>query len=254
MSAEKIFQNQLDLLKAIEQAEKDLGNPKIVWYRGHSQEHFKLVPTLFRYKNGLEQEKTLFHRYRQLTQNLPEGRNDDWLTIVDMQHYGVPTRLLDWTDFLGMAVYFALSEYLEDPDREYPNQKDYPTIHVLDPVRLNTLSCGKSEIFFVPEERDFEYRKVYWENNISNPSSPIAIEPICDNRRVLAQKGVFTVHDNSLKPLEETASQAVRKVRILHQNIPQMRDFLKFGHLNESNVFPDIAGVIKFINKSVPLK
>jgi hypothetical protein len=237
----KSFYDSNDIFKAIKEAQQDLGNPKTVWYRGLPNEKYTLLPTLLRYDNGMDEEKNIFHRYRQATISMPEGRTDDWLTIIDMQHYGVPTRLLDWTDFLGVAVYFAI----------------VPCIYVLDPVALNAHSCGRPDIFFVPEDNEFNFRQVYWGlkpgGPYSSPASPIAIEPICDNKRVLAQKGVFTVHDNSMKPLEETARHAVRKVRLLPKNLRQLEDFLKFANLNETSVFPDIAGVVKYVITSANL-
>jgi hypothetical protein len=43
-------------------------------------------------------------------------QNNDWHTLVNMQHYGIPTRLLDWTSVLGVAVFFATSTYRPSRD------------------------------------------------------------------------------------------------------------------------------------------
>lgn len=37
------------------------------------------------------------------------NKNSEWETLIDMQNYGVPTRLLDWMSNLGIALYFALT-------------------------------------------------------------------------------------------------------------------------------------------------
>lgn len=36
--------------------------------------------------------------------------DEEWSTLFDMQHYEVPTRLLDWTTTLGVAIAFALMD------------------------------------------------------------------------------------------------------------------------------------------------
>ncbi len=38
-------------LNKISESESDLGNPEVVWYRGHSNINYKLVPSLYRYSN-----------------------------------------------------------------------------------------------------------------------------------------------------------------------------------------------------------
>lgn len=69
---------------------------------------YQLVPSLLRHKQGVDKENVLFGEYERSARRFLERRTDDWELLVDMQHYGIPTRLLDWTGVLGIALAFAL--------------------------------------------------------------------------------------------------------------------------------------------------
>jgi hypothetical protein len=62
-------------------------------------------------------------------------RDSDWHYLFDMQHHYIPTRLLDWTTVLGVAIFFALL-------------KDYgdSAIFMLNPEALNTQFLNKAGI------------------------------------------------------------------------------------------------------------
>ncbi len=92
-------------------------------YRGHSDSRWKLETTLQRklseYGIGRrvwkEREQSIISTFQKRVhlylRHLPNEKNEnrrhlEWLSI--MQHFGAPTRLLDWTYSPFVAAFFAL--------------------------------------------------------------------------------------------------------------------------------------------------
>ena len=76
-----------------------------LWYRGCGSAARSLLPSLYRHEllktpeQLADLERQLMTRFRQ--RSIPyHSRSlvDDWDALFFMQHYGVPTRLLDWTE------------------------------------------------------------------------------------------------------------------------------------------------------------
>jgi hypothetical protein len=112
-----------EFFPAVKEAKASLGCDT-VWYRGHIDAGYTLVPTLFRMglKNTTVSNRAersafeLFDRRVQRLRGTGEAKRD-WHVLADMQHYGVPTRLLDWTSVLGIAVFFATASQVARTSR-----------------------------------------------------------------------------------------------------------------------------------------
>jgi hypothetical protein len=237
-----------DFLKSIQQARKDFGTPEIVWYRGHPNAKFYLLATLLRYSNGLEKEKDLFANFKKFSDRILKRRDSDWETLFEMQHYEVPTRLLDWSETFGVALFFAATY----------NQSHHPhedaAVYLLDPIALNKIS-GINQIFRMPQdESKFNYTKIYWEHTPFAAQAPIAIEPIFINERMLAQRGMFTVHHDRIDPLEDAFPSAIKKVILPNAAIPAALEFLELSNLNIFSIFPDLAGLSGYLKSTAGLR
>ncbi len=231
-------------LKSVQKAKEELGSPDLLWYRGHWNDSFYLLPSLLRFKNGLEKEKYLFTSFRKFSDRLLKRRDSEWETLFDMQHYGVPTRLLDWTESFGISLFFA-AYY----NNYYAKEED-AAIYLLNPIELNSIS-GVKEIYRLPDqEKEFHYTNIYWDKKPFSAKAPIAVEPIFINDRMLAQRGVFTIHDDSIVPIEDKYPDAIKKVRLGRNIMPAAVEFLELANINHYSVYPDFAGIAGHLSRA----
>lgn len=100
----------------------------------------------------------------------------------------------------------------------------------------------------------FDYKTLYWEKKPVPPINPVALEPPFKNVRILAQRGMFTIHGDDTRPLEEICPDCVRKIEIPKATFPEMNDFFEFADLNEFKLFPDLHGIAPFLKKITGLE
>src|SRR5450759_3207015 len=87
---------------------------RLLWFRGIQCDRFELLPKIMRDGKDIEQvferEIRLLTRFRQRSMAYwPAGYpQNDWEHLFAMQHYGLPTRLLDWSENVFVAAHFAV--------------------------------------------------------------------------------------------------------------------------------------------------
>lgn len=125
MSETKV-ENVKDFLDKLTDIQKNKSDNTELFFRGHADQAYEAEPTIFR-KNGngernlLKNEKHLFN---DMITQCPEDFKDCQYTfehLVKMQHYGLPTRLLDITSNALVALYFAccsLNNFMCDENGE----------------------------------------------------------------------------------------------------------------------------------------
>lgn len=183
----------------IDEAINQLGSPNEVWFRGHTETH-RLLPWLFRFPGGLENEQRLFNRF--LHSRSRDGSHYSPCSLselVVMQNSYVPTRLIAWTRDLHIAIFCALTR-----------ERGKPSIFVLDPLKLNS----RSNLQSIPTVDQFQTCADFasdWPKSMSLSENPVAISSQ-DGAPQFSAEALFTIHGRNQRPLEQQCSECVRKI------------------------------------------
>ena len=205
---------------------------ELFWFRGVTDSTYSLVPKAYRNpkvvdgKDFLErQEQQMLARFRQRAMPylpISHAELSNAALLVHMQHYGAPTRLLDWTENLLVAAYFSVSS------QSLSNEKN-PAIWALRPAAWNSIVHSDLVDNVIPTFdsttiRPHESPLMRWlplspENRISVVKTDFALAAYAthSNDRIRAQQGVFTVAGTNTEGLEEQVIAQPSNIPILYK-------------------------------------
>jgi hypothetical protein len=213
---------------------------KTFWYRGQSTANWPLLPGYMRL-GAPPSEATLLSRFKQNATRLLDfvpSSTFDWMFL--MQHYGVPTRLLDWSENPLAGLYFAVAAAENDEDG---------ALWMLDPVKLNEFSNVKNEDepSYIPSFDDDEvegYSIASLKNRRHLRLQPIATIATRNNARIQAQAGVFTIHHLLDTPIEGAGDGShVTKFIIPDKSKPELKAQLQMLGFTRFHLFPELESV-----------
>jgi hypothetical protein len=229
----------------------DVQDGESLWFRGSRDSRYSLSPTLMRDTEGLSKtdhdnfEMKLFFEFQLRAAELRALQLSDWEYLFYGRHYGVPTRVLDWTDTFGIALYFA-TEMSNRPNEQSVVDRPDPTIWVLNPFALNLKSWECRDIVVprylgLDNDRNYlDFGELLAEMGEWPWEMPVAISPIQINDRVRAQRGWFTIHGQDRRPLEMQAPSDVVKLVLEPKCVSDASKFLNFAGINPFSIYPDL--------------
>lgn len=254
-----------------------IADPQELWFRGQPKRSFDLLPGLYRPNNARYHfdEPSLFGHFKTLAAPYINPRPaDDWEWCFLAQHFGLPTRLLDWTQSLVAAAYFAVCDSILCRDRLAIDDEiqrgrlppifddDSPVVWVLDAGTVNRRSCGEDVVLYPGGPLTAKYLPDELEKwTRAENEWPIAILAPRTNVRIAAQQGTFTVHGRSTKSLQQIVIEAdhampieLACIRLDRANLAFLWDELQLLGVSRLALFPDVESVaihVKWLLQSV---
>ena len=234
------IRNLSDFIARIEELNKT-NKDNIVVFRGQKSTSYRLIPFIGRFQDNKQvrnDERSMYNEYRRLYYPYTEHRPTKKMDILFLaQHYGLPTRLLDWTFNPLVALYFACEKVTNKTEEK--NGKVYVKIYAPQDALLK---CGDDEPIISNSGA----------NEDEDPFIPHeGLRPTCmimpDNIdvRYRNQQGIFEYFVDPWKEDDNVLSEII----IPSNAKNKILESISWIEIDEKFIYPDMERLTKYIKE-----
>jgi len=204
-------------------------------FRGQTID-YPLIPKICRLQakgDLFKTEKLLLEEFKRTNPLLIEQQRpmDDWDYLTLGQHFGLPTRLLDWSNNALTALWFATADTYAKSEEE---DSTYAVVWILMAEGSDfNLNIAEVAPFDVTETKIFRPRII--------------------KQRINNQSGVFSIHSTAemseMRYMNEidSFSQKLIKVRFPGAVVQEIRTDLDTLGVNAFTIFPELEGLCNYL-------
>ncbi|MFI7742808.1 FRG domain-containing protein [Kocuria rhizosphaericola] len=228
-----------------------------VVYRGHAVADRDLHTSLFRLRGSSSEqiEPHILRNFRKYAARDTSPGDSDWNWLSVAQHHGLPTRLLDWSNFPYVALHFATA----DPRcYDVPGAVwcvDYAAVHELLPAQLREeIAAHAAGLFTTGMLGQVAYSMADFDRFRDQHGRPVPLffEPPSLDERIVNQAAVVSAMSAATASLHEWLGEhpeLYRKVVIPPGLKWRIRDHLDQANMTERVLFPGLDGLSRWLTR-----
>ncbi len=222
-------------------------------FRGLSDAGYRLETTLMRLRGKYtELENHLLRNFKKYAHRNVVSGNSIWHWLAVAQHFGLPTRLLDWTYSPFCALHFATSN-LEKYDTDgVVWAVNYVRTHRLLPRDLKLRLEHEGANVFTVEMLSEAVQSLQELDRLCEDPFVLFFEPPSIDDRIVNQYAFFSVMSDPAAILDNWLDRHVtvaRKIIIPAALKWEIRDKLDQANITERVFFPGLDGLSKWLKR-----
>lgn len=227
-------------------------------YRGMPDESFHLQTSLERNckDKAMNLENSILRNFSKYAVKMePLLSESIWRQLIIGQHYGLPTRLLDWTYSPLIGLHFATSgEFLKDMEEHNSVlwQIDILEMNRLLPERYRKKLADENAYLFTLDMLNQLVSDLKTYDADMQDNSMILLEPPSLDQRIINQYSYFTIVPQRIDSLEMFLDDKTfnTKKYVIDKKIKwKIRDMLDQLNINERIIFPGLDGLSEWIKR-----
>lgn len=229
--------------------ERDFSPVEGIWFRGERDYSWPLKPKLDRSEIRQHEFEMLREFEIQASGFFGRALPEVWEVLCVAQHFGLPTRMLDWTALPAVALYFA-TRTVQSEEREVSVEVDEPdgALYVLSPKDFNKLTRGYSHPLLFGRNASLEDDLTLADG--SSSKEPYAVSAPFTFERIKSQEGRFIVcppggHD----PEYFVKVGVLEKWKVPGDAKAEIRRELTALGVTKASVFPTLDNAVEIIRE-----